>query len=298
MEKVNRREQLHSRPPATNNGKDDSHTNDNAVFKVKKAFSWVWNSLILPYWNWRKKRKELYHEKRRAKGFVRDWIETIVSVLIMVFIIRVAVVEAYRIPTPSMEKTLLVGDFLLVNKFIYGIRTPDWIGIPFTKIGFSIPFTRLPGFIKPKQGDVIVFKYPRDERINYIKRCVAVSGQTVEIRNKKLFIDGKPFDEPPDMQHVESMMLPPQLQQRDIYPRGAGNRDNYGPVQVPEGHYFMMGDNRDNSQDSRYWGFMPERNIVGKALVIYFSWNKTIPLYQLEKLHKKIRWNRILDPIK
>ncbi len=256
---------------------------------------WIWGSVIVPFWKWRQKRKALIREKRKAKGFIRDWVETIITVGLMVFVIRVTVVEAYRIPTSSMEDTLLVGDFLLVNKFIYGIRTPDWLGIPFTKIGFSIPHTRLPGFKEPKQGDVIVFRYPRDERINYIKRCVAVEGQTVEIRNKKLFVDGKPFNEPPKVKHTDFRIIPASVNQRDIFPPGAGNRDNYGPVKVPKDHLFMMGDNRDNSLDSRYWGFLPEKNIVGKALIIYFSWDKNAPLY---RLHKKIRWNRLLGLIK
>ena len=263
--------------------------------KVKTGFVWFWNSVVVRWWKWRKHKKELYLERRRAKGFVRDWVETIVTVGLMVFVIRVTVVEAYRIPTSSMEDTMLVGDFLLVNKFVYGIRTPDWLGIPFTKIGFSIPHTRLPGLAEPKQGDIIVFRYPKDERVNYIKRCVAVEGQTIEVRAKKLFVDGKPFAEAPNMKHLDFRTFPESLKERNIYPPGAGNRDNYGPVTVPQGCYFMMGDNRDNSLDSRYWGFMPEKNIVGKALIIYFSWDKHAPLY---RLHKKIRWNRILDLIK
>lgn len=262
---------------------------------LKNFFAWIWHKVIVPYWNWRKKRKEAERAKRRAKGFVRDWIETIISVAIMVFVIRVTVVEAYRIPTSSMEETLLVGDFLLVNKFIYGIRTPDWIGIPFTKIGFNIPYTRLPGLVEPKQGDIIVFRYPKDESVNYIKRCVAVEGQTVEIRNKILYVDGKPLPDPPHLQHLDYRTIPPELQERGIYPMGAGNRDNYGPVTVPPENYFMMGDNRDNSLDSRYWGFLPKKNVVGKALIIYFSWDKSSPFY---RLHKKVRWNRILDLIK
>jgi len=265
------------------------------VEKVKSAFSWIWHSIVLPYWAWRKKRKALIRERRKAKGFVRDWAETVISVLFMVFIIRVTVVEAYRIPTSSMEDTLLTGDFLLVNKFLYGIRTPDWVGIPFTKIGFSIPYTRLPGFTEPKQGDIIVFRYPKDERVNYIKRCVAVEGQTVEVKNKQVFVDGVPFPNPPQSRFADYRIIPPSLNERGICPPGAGNRDNYGPVKVPQGCYFMMGDNRDNSLDSRYWGFLPKKNIVGKAMIIYFSWDKYTPLY---RLHKKIRFSRILGLIK
>ena len=257
-------------------------------------FKWIWKQLVR-FYQWRKRRRQIALERRRAKGLLRDWSETIVTVALMVIVIRVAVVEAYRIPTQSMENTLLAGDFLLVNKFIYGIRTPDWIGIPFTKIGFEIPFIRLPAFTKPKQGDIIVFRYPKNPRVNYIKRCVAVEGQIVEIRDKTLYVDGKVFPDPPGLQHGDHRIFSHDIQQRDIYPPSAGNRDNYGPVKVPPGHMFMMGDNRDNSQDSRYWGFLPMENVVGEALIIYFSWDKQSPLY---RIHKKIRWNRIAQIIK
>jgi len=255
---------------------------------------WIWNQLV-KFYRWRKRRRQIIKERRKAKGFVRDWVETIITVGLMVIVIRVAVVEAYRIPTSSMEKTLLTGDFLLVNKFIYGIRTPDWVGIPFTKIGFEVPFTRLPAFAKPKQGDIIVFRYPRDPRTNYIKRCVAVEGQAVEIRDKKLYIDGVLSPDPPKLQHTDFRIIPDNIRERGIFPMGAGNRDNYGPVTVPPGHFFMMGDNRDNSLDSRYWGFLPMENVVGKALIIYFSWDKYAPLYNITR---KIRWGRIASIIR
>lgn len=245
---------------------------------------------IKKFFAWRKARRQKILERRKRIGPVRDWIETIVTVGLMVFVIRVTVVEAFRIPTGSMEDTLLVGDFLLVSKFTYGIRTPDWVGIPFTQIGLEVPFTRLPGIKDPQQGDIIVFRYPKDPRINYIKRCVAVGGQTVEVRDKKIYVDGEFFNDRYGMKYNETHIMPKGLQERGIYPKNAGNRDNYGPIKVPEGHYFMMGDNRDNSLDSRYWGFLPEENIVGKAYRIYFSWNKTVPFY---RFFSKIRWNRI-----
>jgi signal peptidase I len=261
---------------------------------LKSIFKWIWGRIVA-YYRWRKKRHQIILERRRAKGLVRDWLETIVTVAIMVLVIRVTVVEAFRIPTSSMEDTLLVGDFLLVNKFIYGIRTPDWIGVPFTKIGFSVPSYRFPALAKPKQGDIIVFRYPLDPRVNYIKRCIATEGQTVEIHNKVLFVDGKPFPKPPKSKFVDARIFPSSIQERGIFPYGAGNRDNYGPVKVPAGNYFMMGDNRDNSLDSRYWGFLPKKNIVGKAAIIYFSWDKYAPLYRFTK---KIRWTRITNLIK
>lgn len=247
------------------------------------------------FWRWRKKRKQAILEKRKAKGWLRNQLEMIIQVGLMVFVIRVTVVEAFRIPTGSMENTLLVGDFLLVNKFIYGIRTPDWLGIPFTKIGFSIPSYRLPGFSEPKPGEIIVFRYPLDKRVNYIKRCIAKEGQVVEIRNKQVYIDGKPFPLPQKGKFTNTNIIPPNLQERGIYPRDAGNKDNYGPVKVPPGHLFMMGDNRDNSADSRYWGFLPMDLVVGEAMIIYFSWDKYVPLY---RIGKRIRWWRIANPIK
>jgi signal peptidase I len=261
---------------------------------IKNTLKWIWKQIVAVY-RWRQKRRQRILERRKRIGHLRDWIETIVSVAVMVFVIRVTVVEAYRIPTSSMENTLLVGDFLLVNKFIYGIRTPDWIGIPFTKIGFSIPAHRLPGFAEPKQGDIMVFRYPNDMTVNYIKRCIAAEGQTLEIRDKKLYVDGKPFPNPPESKFLDQRIFPSYIKERGIFPPDAGNRDNYGPIKVPEGHYFMMGDNRDNSLDSRYWGFLPKYNVVGKALVIYFSWDKYVPLY---RFHHKIRWERIGQMIK
>jgi signal peptidase I len=212
----------------------------------------------------------------------------------MVFFIRTTVVEAYRIPSSSMEDTLLIGDFLMVNKFIYGIRTPDWIGVPFTKIGFDVPHTRLPALREPHRGDIIVFKYPLDPSQNYIKRCVGLPGDTIEIRNKVLLINGQVFANPPKSKFTDWRVAPAGVQQRDISPTSAGNRDNYGPIIVPRDRYFMMGDNRDNSADSRYWGFLPRDNVVGKALIIYFSWDKYIPFY---RFYESVRWGRIASLI-
>lgn len=251
-------------------------------------------SLFRRFLEWRRKRREIAEEKRKEKGALRDWTETIVSVILIVFVVRVVAVEAYRIPTGSMENTLLIGDFLLVDKFTYGIRTPDWIGIPYTNIGFSVPYTRFPGPKEPEQGDVIVFRYPLDTRVNYIKRCVAVGGQTVEIRDKVVYVDGKVMPLPPLGKYTDPYVLPAHVKMRHIMPRGAGNKDNYGPVTVPEGYLFMMGDNRDNSADSRYWGFLDEDLILGKAWVIYFSWDHTAPLY---RFWDKVRWNRLLRTI-
>jgi signal peptidase I len=253
-------------------------------------------SKFMKWWNARRERKLKRLESRKPKSVVREWTELIVTVVVMVFLIRATIVEAFRIPTGSMEDTLLVGDFLLVNKFVYGIRTPDWIGIPFTEIGFKIPSHHFSALIEPKQGDVVVFKYPLDPKMNYIKRCIAVGGQTVEIRNKRVFVDSVEFPLPLHGKFTSNRIIPPGVRERGILYMGEDwNKDNFGPITIPKGEYFMMGDNRDNSADSRYWGFLPEQNIVGKAMVIYFSWNNFMPLY---RGLNKIRWDRLADIIK
>lgn len=230
--------------------------------------------------------------ERKRKSVIREWTEFIVTLVLMVFFIRVTTVEAFRIPTGSMEDTLLVGDFLLVNKFIYGIRTPDWIGVPFTDIGFKIPSCKLPGPRDVKQGDIIVFKYPRDPDLNYIKRCIAGPGQTLQIIDREVYVDGEKMPVPEHSKFTSRQPLPPGIMERGIFsPKNTSwNHDNYGPITVPEGHYFVMGDNRDNSADSRYWGYLKEEDIVGQALIIYFSWNKHAPLH---RFYEMIRWNRM-----
>jgi signal peptidase I len=183
---------------------------------------------------------------RRPRGVLRETVESLGSAIVIFLVIRLFAFHAFRIPSESMENTLLVGDFLFVNKLAYGPR------IPFTT-------TRLPGFTHPKPGDVIVFEYPRDRKVAYIKRCVAMEGQTVEVRNKQLFVDGIPRDDAWAV-HKDARFDP--------------MRDNFGPYKVPPGFLFMMGDNRDFSADSRVWGPLDKRFIHGKAWVIYFSWDR------------------------
>jgi signal peptidase I len=249
----------------------------------------------MTWWLKRREKKQQKLAQRKPKSIVREWTELIVTVAVMVFLIRTTVVEAFRIPTGSMEDTLLVGDFLMVNKFIYGIRTPDWFGVPFTDIGFRIQSHRFSSIREPKQGDILVFRYPLDPKLNYIKRCIAAPGQTVEIRQKHVFVDGNEFPLPPMGKFTSNAVLPPHYRERGILYMGQDwNKDNFGPVPVPQGYYFVMGDNRDNSADSRYWGFLPRENIVGKAMVIYFSWDKYTPLY---RGLKKVRWNRLANII-
>lgn len=222
-------------------------------------------------------------------------VQAILIAVLAALVLRQFVIAAYKIPTSSMEDTLLVGDFLLVNKFYYGAQTPNWIGIPFTRIGFEVPWVRLPKIYEPKQNDIVVFRYPRDPHLEYIKRCVAVGGQTVRVINKKLFVDEKRFPDPPHLKYDDPNILSRNSHFYPTFRPGLGSRDNFGPVTVPEGHYFMMGDNRDRSSDSREWGFVPMDNIVGKPLIIYLSWNSEIPGYRL--MHK-IRWNRLATVIR
>ena len=228
--------------------------------------------------------------KPKNKRF--ESVQAILVAILAALILRQFVIAAYKIPTGSMEDTLLIGDFLLVNKFYYGAQTPYWIGIPFTRIGFEVPSLRLPKITDPKQNDIVVFRYPRDPYLEYIKRCVAVGGQTVEIVNKQLYVDGKPFPNPPKLKFADPRIFPRSNHYFSTLRPGLGSRDNFGPVTVEDGKYFMMGDNRDNSSDSRVWGFVPPKYIVGKPLIIYFSWN---PGY---RLLYKVRWKRLATVIR
>ena len=231
-----------------------------------------------------------------------DFFEGLFIALIAALIIRQFIVQAYRIPTPSMEDTLLVGDFLLVNKYSYGMRTPDWLGIPYTDLGFNIPWVRIPGFKEPEQNDVVIFKYPEDTSLDYIKRCIATGDQTLEIIDKNVFVDGIEFRHPPHSKFLDSdhiynrkYKIPRQYK---FEAHKYGSRDNYGPITIPENKYFMMGDNRDNSADSRYWGFVDAEHIVGEALIIYFSWNGDFSFSDLFLFYDKVRFDRIADVIR
>jgi signal peptidase I len=198
---------------------------------------------------------------KKVKSTLREYAEAILVAVVLTFIIRTFVMQAFRIPTGSMEDTLLVGDYLFVNKFLYGAR------VPFTDI-------TLPEVRDPARGDIIVFKFPADPSRDFIKRLVGAPGDTIQIRSKVVYVNGEPVEEP-YVKLANTRMRREGMQQPNIYPPGAGNADYYGPVVVPPDHYFMMGDNRDNSDDSRFWGFLPRELIKGKAIFIYFSWDKT-----------------------
>ncbi|NIR53177.1 signal peptidase I [candidate division KSB1 bacterium] len=241
---------------------------------------------------------------RKKKNSFREYSEAILVALLAALFLRAFVVQAFRIPTGSMKDTLLVGDFLLVNKFIYGVRTPDRIPV----VDAEIPFMRLPAFKQPKRGDVVVFKYPENPKLDYIKRCIAVGGDTIEMRNGEVFVNGKPEGQKIDLgrkydaqegRYVRHTKIITPHNKTYVIRHYANHHLNnsthdYGPRVVPKGHYFMMGDNRDNSQDSRTWGFLPEENVVGEALIIYFSWNKNPDFWNIVD---SIRWSRIASLI-
>ncbi len=193
----------------------------------------------------------------------RENIEAIIIAVVLAMAIRTFVVQAFKIPSGSMEPTLLIGDHILVSKFIYGI---------------SIPFLdkKLIQIKKPERGDVVVFIYPADESKDFIKRVVAVEGDTINVRQKKVYLNGRPVDDP----HAH-------FTDSTIYngsDAAAGPRDNFGPKTVPPGHIFVMGDNRDHSLDSRFWGFVDINKVRGKAFMIYWSW---------ESFLNNFRWRRL-----
>ena len=229
---------------------------------------------------------------------IREYTESILVALFIAMVLRVSVVQAYHVPTGSMKGTILAGDYLLVNKFIYGIRTPD--EIPFLKM--RLPHLRLPAFKEPKSGEIVVFKFPPDPSQNYVKRCIATPGQTVEMRAGEVFIDGRPegrreligrfWDDEEGVYLLNYRITRDDGTSYTIRHYADHNlaAENMAPIQVPPGHFFMMGDNRDNSYDSRSWGFVPRDNVVGEALVVYWSAVNGLPLYDLLN---KVRWQRI-----
>jgi signal peptidase I len=185
------------------------------------------------------------------KSTVREYAESIVIAVILALFVRTWVVQAFKIPTGSMENNLLIGDHLLVNKFVFGptMGRIDHALLPIRDL---------------RRGDVIVFKYPDEPDRDFIKRVIGLPGETLELRAKKVYINGKPLDEP----YVH--FLQPASESQEI--TSFDVRENFRPVTVPPGYYFVMGDNRDNSQDSRYWGFLPQHYIKGRALMIYWSY--------------------------
>ena len=192
------------------------------------------------------------------KKFIKEYIEPIVIAVLIALFIRAFIVQAFKIPSSSMEPTLLVGDYLLVNKFLYGVR------IPYSNIKFF-------EYKKPKRGDIIVFIFPKDRKKDFIKRVIGTEGEKVTILHNKIYIDDKLIDDP-----------------WGHFTRPRSSIEDYGPVKVPEGSLFVMGDNRDNSQDSRFWGFVKTKEVKGKAFIVYFSLD-----WDAQDLLNKIRWTRL-----
>ncbi len=227
------------------------------------------------------------------KSIVREYFESIVIAVILALFIRTFVVQAFKIPTGSMEENLLIGDHLLVNKFVFGptASRPERAVLPVGTLA---------------RGDVVVFKYPVEPDRDFIKRVIGLPGETIEVKEKKVYINGKPFEEP-----YVHFLAPPAAQSELHEVTSFDVRERYGPVTVPANQYFVMGDNRDNSQDSRYWGFLPRENVKGKALVIYWSYEAEREDYQDEgagatlkglvsvfaHFFTRTRWDRMLHQI-
>jgi len=186
----------------------------------------------------------------KKKSIFREYAESIIIAILLALIIRTYLVQAFKIPSGSMEETLAIGDHLLVAKFMYGTQ------IPFTE-------KKVIKVRDPRQGDVIVFEYPEDPSKDFIKRVVGLPGDVVEGKNKKVFVNGKPYENSHEI-HKE----------KDIIPKEMNPRDTFGPVTVPADSYFVMGDNRDRSYDSRFWGFVSRDKIKGLAFIKYWSWDR------------------------
>jgi len=209
---------------------------------------------------------------KKKKSVFREYTEAIVIAILLALFIRTFVIQAFKIPSGSMLPTLMIGDHLLVNKFIYGIR------VPFTgKVLVPIK--------DPKSGDIIVFRFLKDRSVDYIKRVVGVPGDKIQVKDKKLYRNEKRVND-----------LHAHFSSTAVLPGSASPKDNFGPVTVPEGKYFVMGDNRDNSSDSRFWGFVESSDVLGKAMIIYWSWDIDKPLVSVDRF-TSIRWDRLADII-
>ena len=211
-----------------------------------------------------KKEKKPKVKPERKKSIVREYAESIIIAILLALLIRAFVIQAFKIPSGSMKPTLLVGDHILVNKFIYGIK----LRVPFTALNYTlIPIS------SPKRNDVVVFIFPKETNKDFIKRVIGLPGDTVQIKNKQVYINNQPMDDPHGT-HSDQRIIPEMEQPRD----------NTGPLVVPPGMIFVMGDNRDESYDSRFWGFVDQKLILGQAFIIYWSWDRT---------EFGIRWSRL-----
>ena len=194
------------------------------------------------------------------KSKFREYAEAIVIAVLIAFFIRTFIIQAFKIPSGSMKPTLQIGDHILVTKFIYGVKIPI-IRKTLVSIG------------EPKRGDMVVFIYPEDRSKDFVKRVIGIGGDNIEIRNKKIYLNGLPYNDNYGV-YTDDMIIP----------GAAQPRDNFGPVTVPPGSIFCMGDNRDQSYDSRFWGFVDLHDVLGKAFIIYWSWNND---------EHNVRWRRL-----
>jgi signal peptidase I len=228
------------------------------------------------------------------KSTLREYFEAIVIAVVLALFVRTFVVQAFKIPTGSMENNLLIGDHLLVNKMVFAPSPTavDRALLPLRDI---------------ERGEVVVFKYPEDPERDFIKRVIGLPGETLEVRGKRVYIDGKVLDEP----YVHYLEPPPEnAQYQEV--TSFDLRERYGPVEVPPGQYFVMGDNRDNSQDSRYWGFLPREYVKGRALLIYWSYESESEDYLqtgigsvvrdlftvVTHFFSRTRWDRMFDVVR
>jgi signal peptidase I len=214
------------------------------------------------------------------KSVVREYFESLVIAVVLALFIRTFVVQAFKIPTGSMEPNLLIGDHLLVNKFVFGphLSTIEPTLLPMQEI---------------ERQEVIVFKYPEEPERDFIKRVIGLPGEQIEVRHKRVYVNGQLLDEPYAHYLEQPPPVPHEVEPGDRLPSTGDPRDNYGPVTVPPKHYFVMGDNRDNSQDSRYWGFLPRDYVKGRALVIYWSYEA-----QAGNILSGTRWRRLLHQVR
>ncbi len=212
--------------------------------------------------------------EKKPKSSLRENTEAIIIAIIIAMFIRTFIIQAFKIPSGSMLETLQIGDQILVNKFIYGIK------IPFTDGKTLIPVK------DPIKGDIVVFKFPKDPSKDFIKRVVATGGDTLEIIDKKLYVNEKLVKGEKYAVYKDKVVYSPHYPDPNTV-----RRDNLKKIKVPKNKLFVMGDNRDNSHDSRFWGFVERRAIKGKAMIIYWSWNKD----KLVPLWASIRWSRIGD---
>jgi len=207
-------------------------------------------------------------EKTKSKSTLREYTEALIFALVLALIIRTFVIQAFKIPSGSMKTTLLVGDHILVNKFIYGIK------IPFINKDII-------RFRDPRRGDIVVFRYPVDPTKDFIKRVIGLPGDTVRIQDKRVYVNDKLLDEP-YVTHTDPKIMP----------AGAGPRDNMPALVVPANSLFVMGDNRDESYDSRFWKFVDIGELRGEAIIIYCSWNGE-GSFSFDSSKSFIRWDRI-----